>query len=54
MHASAFSNGQRDVYYLMEKFKEASKGQETTDICVLFSFWQANFAVKSPTPDDKN
>ena len=28
----------------MERFKEATKGQTTTDICVLFSFWQANFS----------
>ena len=40
-----YANGHRDVFYLMEKFKEESKGQGTTDICVLFSFWQSNFAT---------
>ena len=42
--ATNYANGHRDVFYLMEKFKEESKGQGTTDICMLFSFWQSNFA----------
>lgn len=37
--AANYANGYRDVFYLMDKFKEESKGQGTTDICMLFSFW---------------
>ena len=33
----------RDVHFLMERYKEDNKGQGTTDICRLFSYWQANF-----------
>lgn len=34
----------RDVFYLMERFKEDNNGVATTDVCVLFSYWQTNFA----------
>lgn len=29
----------------MERFKEENNGVGTTDICVLFSFWQTNFGL---------
>lgn len=36
---SKYENGNRDVYFLMDQYKKATKGEQTTDICVLFSFW---------------
>ncbi len=41
----------------MDKFKEDHKGVETRDICVLFSYWQANFSHSNfkiiPYADEK-
>lgn len=36
----------------MERYKEDNKGQGTTDICLLFSYWQANFCYNRPGSTD--
>ena len=33
----------RDIYFLMQRYKEDNNGVGTTDICILFSYWQINF-----------
>jgi hypothetical protein len=39
MHNINEQDKSRDIFYLMEKFKDDNKGVETRDICVLFSYW---------------
>ena len=34
----------RDVFFLMDRFKEDNNGQATTDICQLFTYWHNNYA----------
>jgi hypothetical protein len=41
----------RDINFLMDKYKEENHGKGTTDICILFSYWQINFGPK--LEDDK-
>ena len=50
---SKYENGNRDVHYLMKEYKKATKGESTTDICVLFSFWQSNFCDKEMKSGEK-
>jgi hypothetical protein len=38
----------RDIYYLLNKYKEDNNGAEANDICVLFNYWQSNFGPNSP------
>lgn len=36
-------NNSRDIYFLMDRYKKENNGIPTTDICLLFSYWQTNF-----------
>lgn len=36
---SPSQNNARDIYFLMQRYKDDNKGQGTTDICLLFSYW---------------
>jgi len=37
----------KDVFFLMERYKEDNNGQVTTDICQLFSYWHTNYHPNS-------
>lgn len=50
---SKYENGNRDVYFLMDQYKKATKGENCTDICVLFSFWQSNYGEKDLRTGEK-
>lgn len=38
----------RDVFFLMQKYQEFNNNIGSTDICVLFSFWQTHFGSMTP------
>ena len=55
------STNTRDVNFLMERYKEDNNGVSTTDIVMLFSYWQTNYGpnqtstlnLKSTIHDEK-
>ena len=37
----------RDINFLIQRYKEDNNGVGTTDICILFSYWQINYGPES-------
>jgi hypothetical protein len=37
----------RDINFLIQRYKEDNNGVGTTDICILFSYWQINYGPDS-------
>lgn len=49
MDANTGITSTRDVFFLMDRFKEDNNGQGTTDIYQLFSYWHNNYAPSNIT-----
>ena len=49
MDANTGIQSTRDVFFLMDRFKEDNNGQATTDIYQLFTYWHHNYAPSNIT-----